>query len=355
MSTIKDVARLAGVSTMTVSRVINGSGYTSQEARERVERAVVELGYVPNSVARHLRSKRTRQLALVMSDITNPFFTTIARAAEDVAAANDFALMFCNTDESEAEELAYVRMLIQRRVEGVLLVPASDSLKSLRLFQSHDVPVVIIDRRVAPGHVDQVRSDSLAGAYELVRHLTALGHRRIAALTGRRTISTSVDRIAGYEKALREAGIEVDPRLIRCEGYGVDAGYRMAREVLAIRPRPTAFFAGNNFVAFGAIRALAEVGLAVPDDVSLVAFDDLPDEWLIDPFLTVVDQRAKAMGRAAAELLIERLSAAGPSKPRSIVLPVDLVIRRSSGPPKADPVARAGAPEAVASAGGTGC
>jgi LacI family transcriptional regulator len=336
MSTIRDVARRAGVSTMTVSRVINSSGYTSQEARARVERAVVELGYVPNALARHLRSKRTRTVALVLSDLTNPFFTTIARGVEDVAAAHDFAVMFCNTDESESEEIEYLRMLIQRQIDGVLLVPASNSGTSVRLLRSHRVPVVVVDRRIQSPLVDEVRSDSETGAYQLVRHLIDLGHRRIAMLTGRRNISTSADRVGGYQRALNEAGIVFDDRLVLYEGFGVDGGVSMARQLLDLSPQPTALFAANNFIAFGAIRALREAGKHVPDDMSLVAFDDLPEDWLVDPFLTVVNQRAYEMGRSAAELMLERLAGAGRPRRRSIILPVDFLVRRSSAPPRTD-------------------
>jgi LacI family transcriptional regulator len=333
MSTIRDVARLAGVSTMTVSRVVNNSGYTSRETRLRVEQAVAELGYVPNAVARHLRSKRTKTLALVVSDITNPFFTTIARGVEDVAGPRGFGVMFCNTDESETEETGYLRMLIQRQVDGVLLVPASSSAEPLRLLRAHDVPVVVLDRRVRSGGVDQVRCDSEDGAHTLARHLIELGHRRIAMLSGRRSISTAVDRVGGYQRALTEAGIPVDPQLVRYGGYGLAGGFLMAQEVLATSPRPTALLAANNFIAFGALRALREARLRVPDDMSLVCFDDLPEEWLIDPFLTVVDQPAYEMGRQAAELLFERLDAGVRTPSRSIIMPGKFIVRRSTAPP----------------------
>ena len=333
MSTIRDVARRAGVSTMTVSRVINSSGHTSPQTRARVEHAVAELGYVPNAVARHLRSKRTKTIALVLSDITNPFFTTIARGVEDVAGPKGFGVMFCNTDESESEEIDYLQMLIQRQVDGVLLVPAGRSIEPLRLLRAHGVPVVVLDRRVASRQVDQVRTDSVAGAYRLTRHLVELGHRRIGMLTGRRTISTSIDRVAGYERALAEIGVAIDPQLVRYGGYGLAGGYRMATEVLAAEPRPTAIFAANNFVAFGAVRALRERSLQVPDDVSLVCFDDLPEEWLIDPFLTVVDQPAYEMGRQAAVLLLERLEGLHPKGGHDIVLPGEFIERRSTAAP----------------------
>ena len=339
MSTIRDVARHAGVSTMTVSRVINRSGYTSAATRASVERAIAELGYVPNAVARHLRSKVTKTIALVLSDITNPFFTTIARGVEDVAGPRGFGVMFCNTDEDPGEEMDYLQMLTQRQVDGVLLVPAGSATEPLRLLRSRNVPVVVLDRRVRSRQVDQVRTDSVADSRLLVSHLTGLGHRRIAMLSGKRTISTATDRVAGYELALRDAGIPVDPRLVRYGGYGVARGYQMATEVMALDPAPTALFAANNFIAFGAIRRMRELRLQVPDDISLVSFDDLPDDWLIDPFLTVVDQPAYEMGRRAAELLLQRVDGAPPHDAQSIVLPGELMVRRSTAAPSPRPVA----------------
>ena len=337
MSTIRDVARRAGVSTMTVSRVINDSGYTSAETRARVERAIADLGYVPNAVARHLRSKRTKTIALVLSDITNPFFTTLARGVEDVAGPRGFGVMFCNTDESASEELDYLGMLIQRQVDGVLLVPAGSSAKPLGLLQGHGVPVVVIDRRVESRDVDQVRTDSVDGAYRLTHHLIGLGHRRIGLLTGRRDISTSVDRAAGYERALAEAGLALDPELERYGQFSLAAGYEMATELLTLTQRPTALFCANEFIAFGALRALRELSLRVPDDLSLVCFDDLPEEWLVDPFLTVVDQPAYDMGRRAAELLLGRLDGTRPAGGEQVILPGEFVERRSTAAPSSGP------------------
>lgn len=349
MSTISDVAQRAGVSAMTVSRVINNSGYSSRETRARVEAAITELGYVPNALARQLRSKRTKTLALVVSDISNPFFTTIARGVEDVAVRHGFSVMFCNTDESEKEEAQYLLMLIERQVDGVLLVPARSSGTSFRLLHAHKMPVVVLDRRVAARRVDSVRCDSEAGAYALTHHLIALGHRRIAVLTGRRTISTSVDRVAGCRRALEEAGLTLGDELVRYGGFNFGSpnqadGHRMAQEVLASASnRPTAIFAANNFIAFGAIRALHEAGLRVPEDMSVVAFDDLPAEWVSDPFLTVAAQPAYEIGHRAAAMLLDRLSGDRVAEGEDVVLPFQLIIRRSSAAPRVSAEAGAGA------------
>ena len=184
MSTIRDVAERAHVSTMTVSRVLNRSGYISAETRARVEHAIAELGYVPNSLARSLRFKQTKTLALILTDITNPFFTTIARGVEDVASANGFNVIFCNTDESPVVEARQLNTLAQKQTDGVLLVPARSSAGPVEFLQRQDVPVVVLDRRVPGGGVDVVRGDSEQGACDLIRLLLSLGHRRIAVLAG---------------------------------------------------------------------------------------------------------------------------------------------------------------------------
>ena len=315
---------------MTVSRVINDSGYVSPEARARVQGAIAELGYMPNVLARQLRSKRTKTIALVLTDIANPFFTTIARGVEDAARDQGYAVMFCNTDESETEEMEYVRVLIQRQVDGVLLVPATDSSASLQLLNKHGLPVVVLDRRLTAGRVDEVRTDSEAGAYVVVRHLLDLGHRRIAVLTGPETVSTAVDRVAGYRRAMAEEGLRPDDGLVVFGGYNEASGYEMTRLILAAEPRPTAIFAANNFIAFGAIGALREAGLRAPEDMSIAVFDDLPPGWVFDPFLTVVSQPAYEIGKQAAELMLERLAGKAPVEPRTIVLPSELIIRRST-------------------------
>ena len=339
MNTLNDVARLAGVSSMTVSRVINNSGHIGPETRAKVNQAIVELGYMPNVLARQLRSKRTKTIALVLTDITNPFFTTIARGVEDTARAQGYAVMFCNTDESEAEEIEYVRMLIQRRVDGVLLVPATDSSGSLQLLHKHGLPVVVLDRHVRSGQVDEVRTDSEAGAYLAIRHMIDLGHRRIAVLTGPADVSTSMDRVAGYRRALAEESLEPDSRYILFGEYNDASGFEMTRRILAARPRPTALFAANNFIAFGAIQALREAGLSIPEEMSIAVFDDLPQGWVFDPFLTVVSQPAYEIGRQATELMLERLTGEAPAEPRTIVLPSELIARRSTAPPRREATA----------------
>lgn len=334
MTTIRDVARLAGVAPITVSRVLNNSGYVKPETRARVERAAAELHYVPNMLAHSFRSNRTNTLALVLTDITNPFWTTVARGVEDVASAGGYSVFFCNTDENEAKQAQYLAALLRRRVDGVLIVPVTSSGDAVRTLQRQQVDVVVLDRRVDDVEVDTVRGDSFTGAYELVCHLTALGHRAIAFLSGPSDLSVSRDRAAGYEQALRASDLTVDLSLMRSGAFTVESGAAMMAEILAERPDVTAIFAANNFIAAGALRVLSSAGKRVPDDISIVVFDDLPGVFAADPWLTVAAQPAYELGCTAAQRLLQQLGAPAPLPCEDIVLPGKIIVRNSTRAPR---------------------
>jgi LacI family transcriptional regulator len=332
MPTIQDVAKLAGVAPITVSRVLTNSGYASEETRARVEAASAALGYVPNTLARGLRSKRTQTLALVMSDITNPFFTLIARGVEDAASNAGYTVIFCNTDESEEDEEKYINILVQKQVDGILLVPACSNSKSVKFLQSNGIPMVLIDRSIPGIGTDIVRGDSEQGGYDLTRHLIQLGHRHIVTITGPQEVSTSQDRVFGYERAMKEAGLEACIQ-VYFGSYTQGSGYKLAGQALALAPRPTAIFGTNNFISIGVLKALKDAGLGVPEEVSVVGFDDLPAYMVVDPVLTVAAQPAYEMGSQATELLLKRISGDIPESNHEVILPTRLIIRRSSGPP----------------------
>ncbi len=332
MPTIRDVAKRAGVAPITVSRVINRSASVRGETRARVEAAIAELGYLPNVLARGLRSKRTHTLALVLTDITNPFWTTVARGVEDAASERGFNVILCNTDESEVEQENYLNTLLQKQVDGFLLVPARSTRDPVVSIRRQAVPVVVMDRRVPCADIDVVRCDSEGGAYQLVKHLLNLGHRRIAILNGPEAVSTAADRTAGYYRALSETGSEIKAEYIYHGEFTLISGYEMAQKALGVEPPPTALFAANNFIAIGALRAVRDAGLRVPEDIALVGFDDLPSELVVEPFLTVAAQPAYEMGHRATELLLARLDGEVQRDAEEIVLPTQLIVRRSSGP-----------------------
>ena len=328
--TIVDVANRAGVAAITVSRVVNDSGPVSEQVRVRVERAIAEIGYVPNSVARSLRSKRTDTIALVVTDMTNPFFTTIARGVEDAASKARMMLIICNTDERDADELRYVQMLLQRRVDGILLVPAGKGATAIKLAGEQRTPLVVLDRRLTQRVADVVRADSKAGAFQLGRLIVSLGHTTTAILSGPRTVSTADDRVAGFRQALAGLDRVLPPRVYWGE-YTIQSGQEMARLALAASPRPTALFAANNFIAIGVLQALDEMGVRVPEDIAVVGFDDLPPAMVVFPFLTVAAQPAYEMGQRGVQMLLDRIAAGATGKFHEVVLPTQVVIRRSSG------------------------
>ena len=256
MSTINDVAKRAGVSAVTVSRVINDTGNVSAATREKVERAIEELGYVPSVMARSLRSKRTRTLALIVSDITNPFWTTIARGVEDAAQSSDYSVFLYNTDENPVKQRRCLDVVVAQRVDGVIIAPYDSDAQNLAKLRQRNVPTVVVDRRIEGWDVDSVYGDSVSGAKALVHHLVSLGHRRIAVLAGPAGTSTAEDRVTGYCMALAEAGISIDHRLIRRGEYRIASGEELAGRVLDEGLGPTAVFAANNSLAVGVIQAL---------------------------------------------------------------------------------------------------
>jgi len=331
MPTIQDVAKRAGVGAITVSRVINNSGYASQKTRERVEAAIAELGYVPNTLARSLRSKRTNTLALILTDITNPYFTTLARGVEDTANQAGYTVIFCNTDESEEKEQHYLDVLLQKQVDGFLLVPAQSNPGSILSIQKHGTQVVALDRRIPDVGVDIVRCDADEGAYQLTKYLISLGHRQVVMLTGPEGVSTADDRAVGFQRAMAELDNEFEAAQILRGDFTQESGYQMGQKAIRLHPRPTAVIAANNFITIGAMKALQETGLEVPEDIALAGFDDLPTSMVTFPFFTVVSQPAYEMGCVATQRLLSRLGKQPPDDFTEIILPTELIVRRSSG------------------------
>ncbi len=331
MPTLHDVAKRAGVSPMTVSRVVNGSDAVSPRLRERVERALAETGYMPNTLARSLRARRTDTIALLLPDMTNPFFTTLAHGVEAAAREAGLTMILANSDEREDEERRLAQLLLQRQVDGILVVPSGSGADTIRLCREHEVACVAVDRPPADPDVDVVRADAEGGAHQLGRLLVGLGHRRIVILTGPASVPTAADRVAGFRRAVvAEAGL--DEPLVVHGAFTIESGREMALRVMPADPRPSAVFAANNFIAIGVLHALDELGIRVPEDVAVVGFDDLPEAMVTFPFLTVVAQPAFEIGRQSVGALLARL-ADPDAPPRHVVLPTQLVVRRSSGGP----------------------
>lgn len=329
MSTIYDVARLANVSPATVSRVLNDRSDVNPELAKRVRASVQMLDYRPNSVARNLRRRVAAVWALIISDIENPHFTALVRGVEDVASSNGYSVVLCNSDEELAKERSYVDVALAERMAGVVISPSSDRDSAIGPLIDGGIPVVTIDRRLRNSPADSVVVTNKRGAQEATRHLIDAGYRRIACITGPTRTTTASQRLAGYRAALREAGIAQDPRLAMVADYKEVGGAQATQALLALPEPPDALFVANSLMTMGALGWLAEAGIAVPDQIGLVGFDDLPWSRLVHPRLTAVAQPTYDLGRTAAQMLVERV--ADPDSPvRSVTLPTSLVVRDSS-------------------------
>jgi LacI family transcriptional regulator len=326
---IGDVAQLAGVSPATVSRVLNGSGSVSSERADRVRAAAAELGYTPSGPARALRQQRTRVWAAVVADVENPFFTAVVRGMEDVALEHGHRLVLGNSDEDLEKEAAYLEIAVAEQMAGVVIAVASARDSRLDLLLERGIPVVAVDRRPKRhgDDVDSVVVDNELGARQATEHLLAGGAKRVACITGPTRVSTASERLAGYQRALRDHGVAADADLVVRADFREDGGYAATRSLLSGRKKPDALFVANNLMTLGALRAVHEAGRRVPHDLLLVGFDDAPWTTLVSPQLTVVAQPTHEIGRQAARLLA---TASADLPARHVVLPPTLLVRESS-------------------------
>jgi LacI family transcriptional regulator len=333
--TIHDVASHAGVSAMTVSRVINESPRVSADTRRRVQASITQLGYVPNRLARGLIQRKTGALGVIVPDVANPFFTLVVRGVEQVAWRAGYHVILCDTQGDLERERGYLEDMVAFQVEGVLIAPVGDrSRPQLRLLTRNNVPFVLIDRSIAGFDGDLVQGDSVVGARQLVEHLIELGHRRIGMITETADVSTARDRVQGYRDALVGAGVEFDPDLVaESSAIDPDAACEATLRLLALPEPPTAVFAVNNIAVIGVVEAARQQGLEIPSDLALVCFDDIEHVSRLYPFLTVMAQPAEAFGTIATQLLLDRLGSRVDHKRRIVVLPADFIIRESSGAP----------------------
>lgn len=330
--TLRDVGKRAGVSAMTVSRVINGREGVDPETQRKVEEAVEVLDYVPNRIARGLTSQKTATIGLIVPDVANPFFSPVVRGAEATARRAGYRVLLCNSEGDLRLEREYIEDLVSHRVEGLLLAPANDqSRHSIFPLLRREFPLVLIDRALPDLDCDLVVGDSASGARNLVEHLLAVGHRDIAHITDADDTSTGRERLRGYQEALAAAAIPYREDLVFRTTVDQIGGYRATQQVLAMDRLPTAIFTVNNMTVVGAMKALRERGYSVPQDMGLVCFDDVEHLAVLSPFLTVIDQPAETFGSLGAQLLLERISGKAGRRSRRIVLQTDLLVRSSCG------------------------
>jgi LacI family transcriptional regulator len=328
--TIKDVAIRAEVSVATVSAVLNANKYVSPLLAQRVRESITALGYERNSLAQGLKTQTSHTIGLIISDITNPFFTSIVRGVEDVANAQNFSLILGNTDENHEKEMSYLNLLENKRADGLIIALTKGNHDYLRTWPRQHLPLVSIDRTLFEAGIDAVLVDNVAGARQAVEHLIGLHHRRIGIVTGIPGITTTEERLRGYKQALAAHTIPFDPILVAEANSRIDGGEQATLHILSQAARPTALFVMNGLMVIGALQAINKLGLRCPQDIALVGFDNL--EWapVVYPRLTTVSQPTYEIGQQAAQLLFERMKNRQ-GAPREIRLAPTLIIRESCG------------------------
>lgn len=332
MATMKQVAERAGVSTSTVSHVINNTRKVSADVRERVLAIIAETRYIPSAVARSLKNDRTNTIGMMVPNSSNPYFAELIQGIEDAAFKLSYNIILCNAYDDPIKQAAYLRVLLEKRIDGLILVSSGADAALADLLQTASVPMVLVDREVAGVEADFIESNHEEGGYLAARYLVDLGHRRIGCVSGPAELQPSRDRVAGYRRALAEAGIEHDPAYLLHSDFTSEGGFNAFGKLLALETPPTAIFASNDLMAIGGICAAAEAKVRVPQQLSVVGYDDIALASYSTPRLTTVVQPKYAMGEMITHLLLERI-AGGHLPLRRELLKTRLVERQSTAPP----------------------
>jgi DNA-binding LacI/PurR family transcriptional regulator len=325
-----DVARRAGVSKSTVSRVVNGklAGTVAESTAERVNTAIKDLGYVVNGVAASLKQQYTRTVGLIVADISNPFFGLAAAGVASVLQPPGYSVIVTNTGNDPIEEARYIKVLMQQQVEAMIVATSAREADQLREAVKRGIRVVLIDSTLPDLTLDAVVVENRAGAYLATQHLVQAGHRDIAVVTGPLVISSDIDRFAGFRDALGDAGLPLKPRLVLPGDLELNGGFHRTRQVLA--HHPTALLVMNNLMTIGALRAIAEAGLSIPADISLIGFDDTDWYPIFDPPITAIREPDFEIGVVAGRRLLRMLRQQRPLPPEVISLPTELIVRGST-------------------------
>ena len=331
--TIKDIAEKSGVSLATVSRVLNNSGYVKQETREIIEKTISELNYTPSAVARSLSKSETNTIGVVVPDINNPFFGEVIKGIATIADNENLNIILCDTDEDINKEYKSLEMLKQQRIEGIIITPTSDNNQFngeyLSALESLGIPVVLIDRDVKYSNFDGVFLDNVNGAYEATEALIKEGHKNIAIIAGPETSKPGRDRVRGYEKAMVMNKIDMNNDYIFYGDFKLDSGYKITKEILKMKKRPSAIFVCNNMMNLGCIKALIEESIRIPEDIALVGFDEIEMLNVLGMKISVVSRPTTEMGKVAMEMLLYRLNNEEDKQTKRITLSPKLILKGS--------------------------
>ncbi len=330
--TVEDVARESGVSKSVAARALGDYGSVSDEARKRVLDVAKKVGYQPDQIARSLKTKRTHTIGVIISDITTYFFTSVVRGIADVASQSGYDLVLCNTDEDPGNENEYLKILVSKSVDGLIISLSGKNTYLKKLIRA-GFPVVLLDRGVEGLETTQVVVDNESGAYEAVTHLIKLGHRRIAIIDGLANIQTSEERLKGYKRALQDNHIPLDPRLIKYGDFKMNKAKEVTKELLDMKNSPIALFVANEAMTIGALLTLKKENITIPEEIAIVGFDDPVWGPLLTPPLTAVRQPAYSMGTMTCQTLLQKINMHGRERIvfEELVLKPKLIIRQSCG------------------------
>ncbi len=329
MATIKDVARMAGVSTTTVSHVINQTRFVAEEKVEKVWQAVEQLNYTPSTAARSLKNNQTKSIGMLVSSSTNPFFAEVVRGIEHYCYQQHYNLILCNTEGDRDKSRAYMQMLSEKRVDGLLVMCSdNDHLHFDTLASNRKIPMVVLDWGPTGPNTVKIQDNSELGGYLATRHLLELGHREIACLMGEANKPSSQQRLLGFRRALEEAGQTVNEDWLLDGHYDCESGYLLMQQLLAQTSRPTAVFMGNDLMALGAMRAIGEAGLRIPDDISLIGYDNLEISAYFSPPLTTIHQPKRRLGKLAVTTLMNAINDQ-PTADKVRMIDPELIVRSS--------------------------
>ncbi|WP_218131871.1 LacI family DNA-binding transcriptional regulator [Thalassobacillus cyri] len=329
--TIKDVARKANVSISTVSRVLNNSGYTSASVKEKVNKAVDELKFQKNMVATAMIKKQTSTFGLIIPDIKNIFYGELTRAIEDKAHQHGFNVILCNTDNNLEKEKEYLNFLLRKGIDGIIFSTPEINDRNIRevMKSRPDLPMVILGSKVQNVRLDEVLVDNVDGGYTATEHLIDLGHERIGYIGGQPDSYATVERLKGFKAAMEERALPLDKNHIKLDEFKIHSGYEKGKEILAENDRPTAIFAGNDAIAVGVYKAARELGIRIPEDLSVIGFDDSQFAEIVDPGLTTIRTPIAEMGEKTVELAVQIIKENKNFK-ESIMFPPTLVERAST-------------------------
>ncbi|AEH34833.1 LacI family DNA-binding transcriptional regulator [Vibrio anguillarum] len=329
MATMKDIARLAGVSTSTVSHVINKSRYVSDEIAERVNKAAQDLNYAPSALARSLKMNRTRTIGMLVTTSTNPFFGEVVKGVERSCYHKGYNLILCNTEGDSQRMQASINTLLQKRVDGLLLMCSTLEGERIDVFERYpDIPVVVMDWGPMLFPSDKIQDNSLRGGYIAANYLIECGHKEIGCITGPLIRHQAQMRYEGYKRAVLEAGLDIYPNWIVESDFECEGGYEAFNKMLAKGPLPSAIFVSNDMMAMGVINAANEKGIRIPEDLSLMGYDDIHIARFMSPALTTIHQPKYRLGKAAVDTLLARLENEA-LEPQIVQLEPTLVVRKS--------------------------